>query len=117
MGMCGIREKTSYHKFAQIANHHIGINRERRRVLMAIHDYSIREIQFYSIDLKNVNKHGDFQCPKCGKKIDPDDESGNVYTLSNTKLTDRGDIKSMNIFCYCGASIELTGFQPIKEEK
>ncbi len=66
----------------------------------------------YELDLTRVGRNGDFKCPKCEVIISPDDQSGNVYSIKETK-TIRNTLVGLLIQCNrCGNLIHLTGFSP-----
>jgi DNA-directed RNA polymerase subunit RPC12/RpoP len=65
----------------------------------------------YKIDLSSVDGDGSFQCPYCGMKISPDDESEDNYEILDTKVVD-DELAELDISCgKCGSNIKLTGFQ------
>jgi hypothetical protein len=65
----------------------------------------------YKIDLGSVDGDGSFQCPCCGMKISPDDESEDNYEILDTKVVN-DELAELDISCgKCGSYIRLTGFQ------
>jgi len=65
----------------------------------------------YKIDLGSVDGDGSFQCPCCGMKISPDDESEDNYEILDTKVVN-DELAELDISCgKCGSNIKLTGFQ------
>jgi hypothetical protein len=68
-------------------------------------------INIYTVDLTSIDGNGDFNCPKCGVKISPDDETENLYTILETVMN--GDhLEKVILQCNkCQSQIYLTGFQ------
>ena len=68
----------------------------------------------YKVDLTTIQGNGDFQCPKCGVTISPDDETDEVYTVLEKKFG-RKYLDELVIQCQkCGSEIRLTGFSVLK---
>ena len=66
--------------------------------------------QVFTIDLIKIDGKGDFQCPKCGVNISPDDETENSYSIVDTKVND-DLLEELILQCKkCGSKIRLTGF-------
>jgi DNA-directed RNA polymerase subunit RPC12/RpoP len=64
----------------------------------------------YSLDLIEVEGKGDFACPCCGILISPDDETENVYTVLEAKVSNNV-LENLMIRCNtCGIKIVLNGF-------
>jgi len=67
----------------------------------------------HTVDLTRIQGDGDFQCPKCGTKISPDDKTDKVYCILETKLVDN-DLEELAIQCLnCKSTIRITGFLAI----
>lgn len=65
----------------------------------------------FKIDLGNVDSDGSFQCPRCGLKISPDDETEDNYEILDTKVVN-DELAELAISCgRCGSTIKVTGFQ------
>lgn len=70
----------------------------------------MEQLLTYEVDLTKIQGSGDFQCPKCGSNISPDDETNTVYCILEPKIID-DDLKEIIIQCQkCGSIIRLTGF-------
>lgn len=71
---------------------------------------SAKRQQIYKIDLTKIEGDGDFQCPRCGVLISPDDETEEVYTIIDTKM--KGDtLEELVMTCKrCGSKIHVVGF-------
>ena len=68
----------------------------------------------YKVDLTTIQGKGDFQCPKCGVTISPDDETDEVYTVLEKKFG-RKYLDELVIQCQkCGSEIWLTGFSVLE---
>ena len=69
----------------------------------------------YKVDLAKIHGTGDFECPKCGVTISPDDESNDAYSIMNLK-TQRDALEEVSIQCNrCKSLIRLTGFRLLEE--
>jgi len=65
----------------------------------------------YTIDLTKIDGDGSFPCPKCGTVISPEDETGKVYKVVDTKVIN-DELVELVIKCgKCSSGIKLTGFQ------
>ena len=73
----------------------------------------MQRIRFYAIDLIRMKGRGDFDCPKCGVRISPNDETEEIYTILETVM--KGDrIDKIIMQCNkCGSQIHLTGFDAL----
>lgn len=73
----------------------------------------MEQLPVYQVDLTKIQGNGDFQCPKCGVTISPDDETEDVYCILETKISDE-DLYELIIRCQkCGSEIRLTGFSTL----
>jgi len=69
--------------------------------------------RFFTIDLTKIKGRGDFNCPKCGTKISPDDNTEKTYTILET-LVKEGQLDSLMLQCNkCESHIHLTGFRAL----
>jgi hypothetical protein len=70
----------------------------------------MQAIKFFTIDLAEIRGRGEFECPKCGSKISPDDKTEDAYTI--LELVMKGDcLDKIILQCNrCGSQIHLTGF-------
>jgi predicted RNA-binding Zn-ribbon protein involved in translation (DUF1610 family) len=65
----------------------------------------------YCLNSQLIADDGSFQCPKCGRKISPEDETNENYEIIETKVQ-KGDLVELVIRCSkCGSTLKLTGFQ------
>jgi hypothetical protein len=64
----------------------------------------------YKLDLTELQGEGDFSCPGCGILISPEDETEDIYTILDTKIS--GDnLEELVIQCKrCKSKIRLVGF-------
>jgi DNA-directed RNA polymerase subunit RPC12/RpoP len=70
----------------------------------------MNQLLVYPVDLTKIQGDGDFQCPKCGATISPDDETDEVYCILKTKVVDN-DLEEVTVRCQkCRSTIRLTGF-------
>ena len=59
--------------------------------------------------------NGDFVCPRCGKRISPDDQTEAVYSILGSKMNNTG-LEEVVIRCNkCSSHIHLTGFSLLQE--
>jgi len=65
----------------------------------------------HTIDLTKIEGEGDFPCPNCGTIISPEDETGNAYSILETKVN-KNSLEEIVILCKCGSKIRLVGFLP-----
>mgnify|MGYP001576501464 CR=1 FL=1 len=74
-------------------------------------------VKSFTVDLTKINGKGDFNCPKCGIKISPDDKTESVYTILEIVMSgenlDRIALKCGN----CESRILLTGFHVLSNAK
>ena len=73
----------------------------------------MQAIKFFTIDLAEIRGRGEFECPKCGIKISPDDKTENAYTILEPVM--KGDcLEKIILQCNrCQSQIHLTGFNLI----
>jgi DNA-directed RNA polymerase subunit RPC12/RpoP len=70
----------------------------------------VEQLLVYQVDLTKIQGDGDFQCPKCGVTISPDDETDEVYCILETKVRNES-LDEMLIQCQkCRSKIRLIGF-------
>jgi DNA-directed RNA polymerase subunit RPC12/RpoP len=75
----------------------------------------MKQLSVHRINLVELEGKGDFLCPSCGIKISPDDETENVYSILEPKVTNNV-LEDLLIQCNkCSNKILLTGF-PILEK-
>ena len=63
-----------------------------------------------TVDLTKIEGDGDFPCPKCGKKISPEDETEEIYTIVEEKIRNNVLIALVIQCNFCSSTITLTGF-------
>jgi predicted RNA-binding Zn-ribbon protein involved in translation (DUF1610 family) len=69
----------------------------------------------FVIDLSKLKGTGDFQCPKCGTTISPDDQSDEVYTILKPIVKD-DRLEKIVLQCNsCGCKINLVGFHSLQK--
>jgi hypothetical protein len=65
----------------------------------------------YCVNSQLIADDGSFQCPKCGIKISPEDDTNENYEIIETKVQ-KGELVELIIGCgKCGSTLRLTGFQ------
>jgi hypothetical protein len=70
----------------------------------------------YKVNLAKIDGTGDFQCPKCGVIISPDDDTDEIYSIKEQKIT-RDMLEEILIQCnQCKSLIRLTGFSLLENE-
>jgi uncharacterized Zn finger protein len=70
----------------------------------------MQNVRFYSVDLTKISGKGDFECPKCGIKISPDDKTDEVYRILDVEMKGNS-LSRVKLQCNkCGTFIKLTGF-------
>jgi DNA-directed RNA polymerase subunit RPC12/RpoP len=69
--------------------------------------------KLFTIDLSKIKGNGDFNCPKCGARISPDDKTEKKYAILEPLM--RGDeLESIMLHCKkCDSQIHLTGFRAL----
>ena len=70
----------------------------------------------YTVNLTKIRGTGDFECPKCGLTLSPDDETDDSYLILERKK--RQDfLEEVIIQCNrCESLIRLTGFLLIEKD-
>lgn len=70
----------------------------------------MQEIKRYTVDLTKTDGNGEFNCPKCGTEMSPDDETEAVYTVLDTVMK-QDCLQKIILRCNkCGSQISLVGF-------
>lgn len=65
----------------------------------------------YVVDLTKIDGDGDFQCPKCGTTVSPEDETETTYMIQEVKMKQDGQLEELVIKCNnCESIIHITGF-------
>lgn len=83
-------------------------------MLNTVGDLELKQILVHQIDLMAIEGNGDFQCPHCGTKISPNDETENVYSILEPKVRNN-ILESLLIRCNaCSNKLLLTGFSALE---
>jgi DNA-directed RNA polymerase subunit RPC12/RpoP len=73
--------------------------------------------KLFRIDMKNIRGKGDFNCPKCGTKISPDDRTEKRYIILET-LVKEDELDAVTLQCNrCESQIQLTGFNALRIDR
>jgi uncharacterized protein with PIN domain len=71
----------------------------------------MQTIKFFTIDLTKIRGKGDFNCPKCGIKISPDEKTEKTYKILEA-LMKENQLEGIMLQCSrCESQIHLTGFR------
>lgn len=77
----------------------------------------MEQLLIYKADLTEIQGDGDFQCPKCGAIISPDDETDEAYCILEKKFGNKY-LDELIIQCQkCKSEIWLTGFSILNIEE
>jgi DNA-directed RNA polymerase subunit RPC12/RpoP len=78
-----------------------------------LEEHDVQTSKFFTVDLTKIKGKGDFNCPRCGTKISPDDRTEKTYKILETHM--RGDeLDSIMLECIkCESQIHLTGFHAL----
>ena len=69
----------------------------------------MKQLLKYQVDLTKIQGDGDFNCPKCGVTISPDDETDEVYCVLDRKFGNKS-LDELTIQCQkCKSEIRLIG--------
>jgi hypothetical protein len=75
----------------------------------------MEQTQAYKLDLTKIDGDGDFQCPRCGSIISPDETTEKTYHILEPKVNSHG-LEELVICCNtCMSEIHLTGFSLLQE--
>ena len=76
----------------------------------------MEQINAYKLDLTKISGNGEFQCPRCGNTISPDETTENTYCILEPKVNSLGGLEELVISCnMCKSHIHLTGFSLLEE--
>jgi hypothetical protein len=78
---------------------------------------AVQKIRCYRIDLAKTDGSGEFNCPKCGTEMSPDDETEDAYTILDTVMQEDCLHKIIVKCNKCGSQISLVGFGLLKEKE
>lgn len=77
----------------------------------------MKQIHTYTLNLTKIEGNGDFQCPRCGTTISPDDWTEETYTILKAKVTCQG-LDELVIRCNkCESQLHLTGFSLLQSSE
>jgi len=77
----------------------------------------LQKTGFLTVDLTKINGEGEFNCPKCGIGISPDDMTEETFTVLDTVFKE-DSIEKIILKCNkCGSQIHLTGFHLLNKMK
>jgi len=68
-------------------------------------------VECFTVDLTEIKGNGDFNCPKCGGTISPDDITGDTYTITETVMREDSLEKIILTCNECRSHIKLVGFE------
>jgi hypothetical protein len=75
----------------------------------------MKQTNVHKLDLTKIDGNGDFQCPRCGIVISPEDPSEEKYSILEPKVNGNG-LEEVVILCNsCGSHIHLTGFSILED--
>ena len=68
----------------------------------------------YVVDLTKIDGDGDFECPKCGAVISPEDETEATYVIQEVKMKKDDKLEELILKCVnCESIIHIIGFTPL----
>jgi hypothetical protein len=73
--------------------------------------------KLFKVDLTKIRGKGDFDCPKCGTRISPNDRTEKKYTILETLM--KGDeLDTVMLQCNrCESQMQLTGFNNLSTNR
>jgi phage terminase large subunit GpA-like protein len=73
--------------------------------------------KLFKVDLTKIRGKGDFDCPKCGTRISPNDRTEKKYRILETLM--KGDeLDAVMLQCNrCESQIRLTGFNNLSTNR
>ena len=73
--------------------------------------------KLFRVDLSKIRGKGDFDCPKCGIKISPDDRTEKTYRILEAAM--KGDeLAGITLQCSrCESQIQLIGFNSLRTDR
>jgi DNA-directed RNA polymerase subunit RPC12/RpoP len=80
-------------------------------------DIRLQTSKLFRVDLTKIRGKGDFNCPKCGTRISPNDRTEKKYTILETLM--KGDeLDAVMLQCNrCESQIQLTGFNNLSTNR
>ncbi|MDH5495494.1 MAG: hypothetical protein OEY24_07345 [Candidatus Bathyarchaeota archaeon] len=70
----------------------------------------MQKTRFFTVDLTKTKGKGEFNCPKCGIEISPDDMTEDRFTVLDTIMKGDRTAKIILKCNRCGSQIHLIGF-------
>jgi len=71
----------------------------------------LEPVEYFTVDLTQIEGNGDFTCPKCRAPISPDDITENTYTITETVMSEDSLEKIILTCNECRSHIKLVGFE------
>jgi len=76
----------------------------------------MRQRSVFEIDLTEIEGEGEFQCPRCGETMSPDDFTCEFYEIIDITKKEDDSIEEISLLCKkCGSTINLIGFEALEE--
>lgn len=73
--------------------------------------------RLFRVDLTKIRGQGDFDCPKCGTRISPDDRTEKTYKILGTFMKEN-KLDSVTLQCVrCESEIHIVGFNTLRIDK
>jgi DNA-directed RNA polymerase subunit RPC12/RpoP len=73
----------------------------------------VQTTKFFTVDIAKIKGKGDFNCPKCGVKISPDDRTEKSYRILEA-IMKQDELDGIMLHCNnCSSQINLTGFRTL----
>jgi len=80
-------------------------------------DIRLQTSKLYRVDLTKIRGKGDFDCPKCGIKISPDDRTEKRYRILEAAMKGN-ELAGITLRCNrCESQIQLTGFNTLRTNR
>jgi hypothetical protein len=74
----------------------------------------LQRTKSYTIDLTKSRGRGEIECPKCGIRISPEDETEDAYTILETVMR-KDCLDKVTLQCNnCRSQIQLVGFHLLR---
>ena len=73
----------------------------------------MQSVKLYTVDLTKTRSKGDFDCPRCGIGISPDDGSEDFYVILEPVMKGARLDSVILQCCNCRSQIHLTGFDAL----
>jgi len=80
-------------------------------------DIRLQTSKLFRVDLTKTRGKGDFDCPKCGTKISPDDRTEKRYRILEAAMKGN-ELAGITLRCNrCESQIQLTGFNALRTNR